>query len=165
MPGDEAERKGYEVRLPRAGTILVQAVTTATSIDLAVSGAPANASQSFEGNIPGTGGTQSQSATGPGGGAASAPFLGAEGYIGHWIDIDVDAGGGDLGFISGPTSASVTGGNAPALATTGAAGTAGCCKRIPAGTSKPYFVTANDRFLGVISSAGTCTVRISLSSR
>jgi hypothetical protein len=147
----------YDIQLPRAGTVAVVSVTTAAVIDLS-GGAPAAASSNFTANTQG-GGQASQAASAGGVGPVQ---IQPPGYIAHYIDICTD--GGDLGIISGPTAASVSGANAPVLATTGGAGTAGVCQRQFGNTIRPYYVKPDDRFLGVVS-ASTTIVRISLSSR
>lgn len=159
---DKAARTGAEIRLPRVGSIFVStAITTAVTIDLAAQG-PQNQSANTTGAMP-VPGLQTQPVQGPTNqGTVSTAGLASGGFEGFWVDIMVD--GADVGIISGPTSASVSSGNAPVLATTGGAGTAGVCQRLLAGTRNPFFVTPDDRFLGVVSS-GTTTLRIALSSR
>lgn len=165
--GQTVGRLGDDIRLPLANAILVQTVTVAAVIDLAGPSAapPLEQSAAFPANIP-QAGMAPQALT-----SAASPSVDAglgqanTGWLGHWIDITVDAGGGDLGYNAGPTTGSVSGANAPVLATTGAMGTAGTCLRIAAGTFRTYYATFNERFLGVVSSAGNCTVRIALSSR
>ena len=159
----DSARKGDEIRLPRSGSVLVLAVSVvAISIDLANAGAPATESAGFAGNLPNAGGRSEANSQTGGGGAAAPSALQPQGYAGHWIDIFADAA--DLGIISGPTLASVTGGNVPALATVGNAGTAGTCMRLASGSKTPYWVTPDDRFLGVVG-AGNGFIRIALRSR
>lgn len=160
--GSEASRKGDEIRLPRTGTILVQSVTAAAVIDLGAAMAAIGASTTFETQMPPLGTAGFANATSAPGTTTAPTPPNPGGAVGRWIDIFAD--GADLGYISGPTSASVSGGNAPVLATTGNAGTAGNCARLLNGTFRTYFVLPDDKFLGVVS-PGTCVVRISLSSR
>ena len=86
--------------------------------------------------------------------------------------LTIQADGADLGIIVGAALADVTGGNAPALATVGAvtanvypvAGVAGCCLRIPTGTSVRLKLDRNrDNFLGYVASAAG-TMRLYQSS-
>jgi hypothetical protein len=131
-------------------------------IDLGAAGAPQSESAQFTGNLP-VAGSRSEATSQTGGGTVQAPTtLQPQGYIGHYIDIFAD--GADLGIISGPANASVSGANAPVLATTGVAIAAGMCWRIPTGGRQSFFVTPDDRFLGVVASAAG-TARITLSSR
>jgi hypothetical protein len=157
-----ATRSGDDIRAPRSTEIGVFTVTTAQVIDLAASGGPQVLSDQFAQNLGGGGGVRSEANSSFGSGTVAFPAAPLAGWVGHWVDIFAD--GGDIGLITGPTSASVSGGNAPVLATTGNAGTAGVCMRIPNGTYRPYLITADDRFLGVVS-AGTTTLRIAKSSR
>jgi hypothetical protein len=164
------EQTASDIRMPRAGTIGVYAITTATSIDLTTGGMEQGGGQSaqFNGNMP-PANVAPSTANSPGGGGTvqSLSPMNPVGWVGRWIDITVDAGSGagDLGIISGPTLASVTSANAPAIATTGVPGTAGNCYRIPAGTKQSFIPRADDRYIGVVSSTGTCTFRISASGR
>jgi hypothetical protein len=72
----------------------------------------------------------------------------------------------DLGVMFGPTAASVTAGNVPALATVGAlasgvyTGAAGTCFLIPANTPHRFLLQEGvDLFLGIVASgAGTCRI-------
>lgn len=161
--GSDASRLGDDIRLPPAKGVIVQSVTAAAVIDLGTGGISAATSPTSaipRGNVPSFAqglAPNNQSTTLP-------DMANAAGLVGHWIDIEVDSGGGDLGFIAGSTSAAVSGGNAPVLATTGGLGTAGACRRLAAGTGKTFFLTKEERFLGVVSS-GTSVVRISQSSR
>lgn len=158
---DEASRKAGFRRLPRVGGILVNAVGAATtSINLGTGGPGAQAGN--EGAMIPTG-SQSQPVGQAGSGTAGGGLQWVTGgFIGKWIDIWAD--GGDIGIITGPTNASVTGGNAPVLATTGGLGTAGNCVRIAAGTMQPYYVTPDDQFLGLVGAAAGSVCRISISS-
>jgi hypothetical protein len=154
------ERLAADYRPPRAGTLIVQTVTTAAVIDLSTGAYYFGGSLAYAGSIQGS--ERSEAISIGGGGTQKFPTtLQPSGYVGHWIDIFSD--GADTGLITGPTSAAVSAGNAPVLATTGT-GVAGTCMRIAAGTFRTYFITADDRFLGVVSS-GTTTLRIALSSR
>lgn len=72
----------------------------------------------------------------------------------------------DVGIIFGPTLASVTAGNVPAIATTGTlssnayVGTAGTCFVIPAGTGMKFLLQQNlDKFVGIVGS-GVGVVRL-----
>lgn len=149
--------------LPRAGKIIVAAVTAAaSSIDLATGG-----EQSMSENNSMNYGPQSQAASvaiGQYGGNTVQTItpLSPTGLIGRWIDITAD--GTDIGIVSGATSAAVTGGNAPVFATNGAAGTAGVCRRIFAGTTEAFYVLPDDRFLGVVG-VGNGQIRITPSGR
>jgi hypothetical protein len=162
------EQTAADVRLPRAGTVGVYAVTTATSVDLSTGGFGLGGGESaqFGANVP-PANIAPATASSPGGGGTvqSLQAINPTGWLGHWIDITVDAGGGDLGIISGPTLASVTGSNAPSISATGASGTAGNCYRLPVGSLKSYIPRADDRYIGVVSFSGTCTFRIALSGR
>lgn len=72
----------------------------------------------------------------------------------------------DIGVVFGPTTASVTGGNAPVLATVGTlssgvyTGAAGTCFLVPAKTPQRFLPAPGvDNFLGVVGSgAGTCRI-------
>jgi hypothetical protein len=158
----EVERLFYDTRPPRAGTVLMQSVTAAAVIDLSSAGKYYFAeSMAYNGSIESA--VRSEAVSIAGGGTQAQPTtLQPSGYVGHFIDVFSD--GADTGIITGPTSASVSGANAPVLATTGNSGTAGVCMRINAGQTKRYFITADDRFMGVVSSA-TTLLRIALSSR
>lgn len=90
------------------------------------------------------------------------------GCVGREVDIFVD-GVVPIYIIAGPTQASVTGGNAPAIATAGT-NVAGICVPLyptaatgPANKPYRYKVRSGTRFLGFISS-GTPTIRIAPSS-
>lgn len=73
--------------------------------------------------------------------------------------VVIYADGADLGVITGPTQASVTTSNAPALATTGV-NTPGVCFRIQAGTYQAFELSAGmDNWLGFVAS-GSGTMRI-----
>jgi L-cysteine desulfidase len=77
--------------------------------------------------------------------------------------VTIYADGADLGVIFGPTSASVSGANVPALATVGT-NVAGVCARIPVGQERSYYVMAGtDVWVGVVGSAAG-SVRITPSS-
>lgn len=160
---DKATRSAGEIQLPGAGEVVVQATSAvAIAIDLALAGAPAAQSAGFEQNMPGAG-TPSLAVSSSGGGTTQTITpLNPSGFVGCWIDIFADTF--DIGIIAAATNAGVTGGNVPALATTGNAGTAGCCKRILAGSSQAFYVTPDRRFLGVVAS-GAGFVRISRSGR
>jgi len=65
----------------------------------------------------------------------------------------------DVGVIFGPTLASISGGNAPAIATTGSlssnayVGAAGTCFVIPAGTLMKFLLQPTlDKFVGIVGS-------------
>jgi hypothetical protein len=154
-------REGAEIRLPAANAVLVQTITTAAVIDLAAAGDTSVESAGFASNISYPG-TASQPTSSSGGGTAVLATLQPSGFVGKWVMITID--GSDLGIIAGPTSASVSAGNAPVLANTGNPGTAGTCERLFQSTRNPYYVTPDTRFIGVVS-AGTTTLRISTSSR
>lgn len=72
----------------------------------------------------------------------------------------------DVGVIFGPSLASVTGGNVPAIATTGTlasnayVGAAGTCFVIPAGTGMKFLLQKTlDQFVGIVGS-GAGVVRL-----
>jgi hypothetical protein len=91
--------------------------------------------------------------------AQTAIVSGILGQDGNYVTIWSDTGA-DLGIIFGVTQASVTGGNAPVLATVGtvAAGVytpaAGTCWRIPAGTSARFHLQPPQGPFGVQSFTG-----------
>lgn len=162
---DPATNQDHERRLPVAGSIIVQAVSTAAIvIDLSTGQVVGQSAMATGPSQPsGIGRTEAVSTSGSGTVQAITP-LNPQGYVGHYIDIFAE--GVDLGVVGGPTNASVSGGNAPNLATAGAAGTAGVCMRIPSGTLSPYWVQPDARFLGVVATAVAATgIRIALSSR
>lgn len=157
---DQAGRTGLEIRLPLAGGVLNTSVSAvAIVVNLASAGGPATQSAGNSANLPPT--SASVGIAVPG--TVQAPtILQPSGFVGRWIDIYAD--GADLGIVAGPTNASVSGANAPALATTGTAVGAGQCMRIPNGFWRTYFVTADTAFLGIVASAAG-TARICASSR
>ena len=163
MTVDQIARDSLDVQLPRAGFVGVYAVTgSASSINL-VSGSGVFTTESLgnQFSLP-TQGAQSLANQPGSGGAQQSPFMNPSGFVGHYVDIFAD--GADVGIISGPTQASVTGGNAPNLSTTGSPGTAGTCMRIASGTFRSYYVKPDDQWLGVVGSAAG-NLRIALSSR
>lgn len=90
------------------------------------------------------------------GGSAQSSQL--QGAVGHYITVFADTA--DVGLIFGPSLASVTAGNAPALASNGSVtsgvytpGT-GTCHRIPAGQERRFqLLMGQDRFMGFVGSA------------
>lgn len=64
----------------------------------------------------------------------------------------IQAIGADLLIVTGPTAASVTGGNAPVIATTGS-NAAGCGRLILSGQFYEFRPNSLNQFLGVVSSA------------
>ena len=83
------------------------------------------------------------------------------GFQGKYITLFAD--GADVGVIFGQTLASVTGANAPVLATTGV-DVAGVCWRIANGGKESYLIAAGyDVFIGFVGSAGG-VLRIAASS-
>lgn len=166
MQGDLATRTCFDKKLPKVNFVSVTTVTTAAVIDLA-SGTVV-ASEGFGQSlplsaVPSLG--QSSAGTGVSGGPSVAASPPQRGYLQTWVEISVDPGGGNVGMVAGPTSASVSGGNAPVIATTGVPGTAGTCYVMAAGLpGERFFVGPDERFLGVVSS-GTSTLRIHQSSR
>jgi hypothetical protein len=165
MSNDLQTRTCFDKKLPKAGCMLVQTVTTAAVIDLAA----AVQTDSYGSNqrkplnaLPGVAVPQN---TGVSGGETVGPFPPARGFLQCWIEVSIDPGGGNVGIIAGRTNAEVSGGNAPVIATTGAPGTAGNCYVIASGLpGERFFVGPDERFLGVVSS-GTSTLRIHQSSR
>lgn len=92
--------------------------------------------------------------------AAFAALAQQAGIIGNYLTLLAD--GADAYVIFGPTQASVTGANAPVIATAGVVngGTgaytavAGTCWKIPSGTSiRPITAPGVDLFMGYIGSA------------
>lgn len=166
MSNDLQTRTCFDKKLPKVSCILVQSITTAAVIDLANF-----TQQESEGfgqvlplsAIPSQG--QSSAGTGVSGGPSVASRPPQRGFLQTWVEISVDPGGGNVGMVAGPTNASVSGGNAPVIATTGVPGTAGTCYVMAAGLpGERFFVGPDERFLGVVSS-GTSTLRIHQSSR
>ena len=98
--------------------------------------------------------------------------------IGHYVDIEAD--GGDVYVLFGPSLASVTGANAPAPAFTNtiASGVVtmakGACVHVPSGTTKSFKLPRGAvggpnapqgqgspcRFVGLITASGTAKARI-----
>ena len=102
--------------------------------------------------------------------ATSATASQINGVVGNYLTVLSDAA--DSGIVLGPTLASVTGANAPVLATVGTvdvngiyAGAAGTCHRIFAGALGLRFLPqpGQDLFMGIVGS-GAGTVRIYQSS-
>lgn len=160
MSVDRIAEKGLDVQLPRAGLIGVYAITNVASVINMTTGTGVfgSASLAFPQALP----DQGSQTLNLSGGAQAGTFVSPKGFVGQWVDIFAD--GTDVGIISGPTNASVSGGNVPALATTGTPGTAGACWRIPSGTFRSYYVKPDDLFLGVIGAASG-NLRIAISSR
>lgn len=159
---DHASKTAGERLMPRAGKGVVASVSAApSSIDLATGGEQ-SMSDAFAMNAsPGAAGGTVANSTSGGGTVQALPQLNPKGLIGRWIDITAD--GTDIGIVSGPTAASVTGGNAPVFATNGA-GVAGTCKRLFADTTEAFFLLPDDRFLGIIA-IGNGQIRIWPSGR
>lgn len=104
--------------------------------------------------------------------------------LGHILDIEAE--GGDVYAVCGPTFASVTGANAPVPGTTntvnGGTGAVtlakGICMHIPAGTTRPFRLPEGNigsgggpfgsgspcRFVALITKSGTATARLWQSS-
>jgi hypothetical protein len=165
MTTDLASRLCFDKKLPKVNFVSVTTVTTAAVIDLATGTVVASAG--FGQSLPlnafpsaAVASTNQES-----GGPAIGALPNQRGFLQCWIEISVDPGGGNVGMVAGPTNASVSGANAPVIATTGAPGTAGNCYVMGAGLpGERFFVGPDERFLGVVSS-GTSTLRIHQSSR
>jgi hypothetical protein len=166
---DALQNLAFDIQAPRVGQIAVQAVTTSASgIDLAAPGASAAATGvgpviALNAQQIGAYNMASLPSSDP---SSTAPTVQAlvnpPGFIGHYVEFFAD--GADMGVIFGPTQASVSSANVPALATTGAAGTPGTCVRIPAGTFRVFLIKGDDRWLGVVGAASG-QLRISIASR
>lgn len=159
---DHASKTAGERILPRAGKGIVAAVTAvASSVDL-TAGGEQSGSEAFAMNAsPGAGGPTVANSVSGGGTAQALPQVNPKGNVARWVDITAD--GVDIGIVSGPTAASVTGANAPVLATNGN-GAAGTCARIFAGQTQPFYVLPDDRFLGLVGT-GAGQIRIWPSGR
>lgn len=157
---DRIAEKGWDVQPPRTGLIGVYAVTTSPAVVNMTTGTGifTSASLAFPQTLPDQGSQSPTLNAGPAAGTFESP----KGFIGQWVDIFAD--GSDVGYVFGPTNASVSGGNAPVLATTGNPGTAGACMRITSGTAKTYYIKPDDAFMGYVG-AGTGNLRIAISSR
>ena len=134
MGQTEATRQGDWLTPPRAGQISVYSVTSTTaSQDLRLCGQQTP-------NI-------------------SSPTQQVPGLPGHYVALQAD--GGDVYIITGPTAASVTGANAPSSTAAGTNATGGCVK-IPSGFTAQFKPSVTlDWFLGYVTSAGnTATIRI-----
>jgi hypothetical protein len=169
------ENLALDIQAPRAGLIAVEAVTTsATYLDLSAvvtgtsigpgagqsAGAATRTPLQVTTAIPQVTPTLAEQGTPL---ATQTTISGPQmGFLGGYVEFFAD--GTDVGIIFGPTAASVSSGNAPALATTGSAGTAGVCARIPAGTYRTFFLKGDDRFVGVVGAASG-NLRISTASR
>jgi hypothetical protein len=165
MSTDLASRLCFDKKLPKVNFVTVVTVTTAAVIDLASGTVVASAGfgQSLPLNAQPSAAVASTNQES--GGPAIATFPPQRGYLQTWIEVSVDPGGGNVGMVAGPTSASVSSANAPVIATTGVPGTAGNCYVMGAGLpGERFFVGPDERFLGVVSS-GTSTLRIHQSSR
>jgi hypothetical protein len=155
---DHASRTAGERLLPRAGKGIVQAVSAAAiSVDRAAGGEQSISLDTAMNGPMQAGGASVSDAQSGGGTVKAMPIINPSGNLGRWIEITAD--GTDMGIVSGPTSASVTGGNAPVFATNGNAGTAGVCKRLFAGTTEQFYALPDDRFLGIVG-VGNGQVRI-----
>ncbi len=92
---------------------------------------------------------------------AAASYASKVGFQGRYVTLHAD--GADVGFVFGPTSASVTGANAPVLATVGV-NVAGVCERLSNGERLQYYVAAGtDVFIGFVAT-GAGVLRILASS-
>jgi hypothetical protein len=82
--------------------------------------------------------------------------------------VEFYADGVDFGLTWGPSNASVTGNNAPNLSVTGVNTTGGngaCCLRIPAGTTRSFYIHTSTLWVGYVASAGQGFLRIMPTSR
>jgi hypothetical protein len=159
-------RTCFDKKLPKVACVFVGTVTAAAVIDLATFTQTESAGYGQENPLTAIGSLgQSGAGTGISGGPSVAARAPQRGFLQCWIEVSIDPGGGNVGMVAGPTSASVSGGNAPVIATTGSPGTAGTCYVLGAGLpGERFFVGPDERFLGVVSS-GTSTLRIYQSSR
>jgi hypothetical protein len=82
------------------------------------------------------------------------------GPLGCYVSFTAD--GGDVYVVFGPTQASVTGANAPVIATTGV-NVAGVAYKLKQDVEKPLLLTTQDVWMGYIGSA-SCTLRFYRSS-
>lgn len=157
---DRIAEKGWDVQPPRVGLIGVYAVTNSASVINMTTGTGVfgSASTAFPQTLPDQGSQTINLSGGPAAGTLVSP----KGFVGQWVDIFAD--GTDVGVIFGATNASVSGGNAPVLATTGNPGTAGVCMRIANGSFRTYYIKPDDEFLGVVGAASG-NLRIAVSSR
>lgn len=157
------ENLAHDIQGSRAGTVAVVAVSASASV-VDLSGLPGGigptTAMSAQQTNPAIPTAPSSALSGPT--TSVQPLINPPGFVGHWVKLVAD--GADVGFITGPTSASVSGANAPTLATTGGATVAGTCDRIFAGTTWQFLVKGDDRYLGVVGSAGG-SLRIVQTSR
>ena len=137
----EATRQADFIFPPLAGYCYASALSAATAISLDLS----------------TIGPQAGTSSPAGGGAVQAPG----GLVGHYGHFFAD-GSANVYAVFGSTQASVTGGNAPVTASTGA-NVAGVCFPLPSNTVAPFKITPATRWAGFIST-GTPTLRICLGS-
>ena len=165
MSNDLATRLCFDKKLPKVSCVSVTSVTTAAVIDLATGTVVASAGFGQSLPLSALPSAAVASTNQESGGPAIGTPAAQRGFLQCWVEISVDPGGGNLGMVAGPSSASVSGGNAPVIATTGAPGTAGNCYVMAPGLpGERFFVGPDERFLGVVSS-GTSVVRIHQSSR
>lgn len=100
---------------------------------------------------------------------AGAPVKAAAGAVGSFLSLYAD--GADIGYISGPTLASVTNANVPVLSTTGTLTSSGLyqaaaavCYRLSSGQERRFrLVVTQDNFLAIVG-AGNGIVRLFISS-
>jgi len=160
---DHASRTSGERLLPRTGKGIVAAVSAvAIVVDLATGGEQSPSLDNAMTSPMQAGGPSVADGASGGGTVKALPIITPSGNLGRWIDVTAD--GTDMGIVSGPTSASVSGVNAPVFATNGNAGTAGACRRIFAGTTEGFYALPDDRFLGVVG-VGAGQIRIFPSGR
>ena len=82
------------------------------------------------------------------------------GLLGMWVRYRNTSSSAIIGFVHGPTSASVSGANAPVLANTGINGATGVCDQLVANEWQDLWVSVNTRWLGLVgSAAGTLMIR------
>jgi hypothetical protein len=124
--------RAYQAAGPEGQVAALAVDTTAIAVDLTAGFSQA----AYNGQVSGTG-----------------PATATRNYLAIISDVNV-------GVIFGPTLASVSSGNAPAIATTGTltgntyTGAAGTCFVIPAGTGMKFLLqAAHDKFVGIVGAA------------